>query len=460
MQPIVTPAEMRAIDAAADAPQDVLIGRAGAAVTRAALAMLGGAYGRRVAVIAGTGNNGADGRVAARLLTARGVRVQVVDAAGQHQIPAADLVIDAAYGTGFHGTWQPPAVAAVPVLAVDVPSGVDALTGLAAGQVLAAARTVTFQAWKPGLLFGTGPDLAGTVEVADIGLGATADRVLDRRSWLVQQADAAGWWPVRERAAHKWRAAVRVVAGGPGMTGAACLAAGAAQRGGAGMVQLVSPTGAVPGAPVECVQLTGEDWAAVAVEGIGRVHALAVGPGLGRAAATVDGVRRIVAGAPVPLVVDGDGLFAVAGHDALLRARTAPTVLTPHDGEYERLTGAPPDADRLAAARRLAATTGAVVVLKGPATVVADPGGTCYVIAVGDQRLATAGSGDVLTGLVAAALAAARPSGNDTAARLAAAAVYVHGATVRHLAPCGVVAGDLVGALPAAVAALRPDHRP
>ncbi|HQV58793.1 MAG TPA: NAD(P)H-hydrate epimerase, partial [Ilumatobacteraceae bacterium] len=209
MVPIVTPDEMRAIDAAAAEPTDVLIGRAGRAVARQAVAMLGTTYGKRVAVIAGKGNNGADGRVAADLLRRRGVAVTMLDPLDPPwRLPVHDLVIDAAYGTGFRGTWSPPDVGETPVLAVDIPSGVDALTGAVAGDVLAATRTVTFAAYKPGLLIGPGAQLAGEVVVADIGL--RADHV---RAHLVTADDVAGWWPRRSYDSHKWSSALRIIAG-------------------------------------------------------------------------------------------------------------------------------------------------------------------------------------------------------------------------------------------------------
>ncbi len=171
MRVVVTPEQMGAIDAAAPEPVEVLIGRAGAAVARHAVAMLGGCYGRRVVVVAGKGNNGNDGRDAARRLELRGVRVRVIDAAdAPARLPAADLVIDAAYGTGFHGSYEPPDPGGAPVLAVDIPSGVDGLTGAVAGGAVRADRTVTFAALKPGLLFHPGRALAGEVVVADIGL--------------------------------------------------------------------------------------------------------------------------------------------------------------------------------------------------------------------------------------------------------------------------------------------------
>ena len=161
---------MGAIDAAAPEPVEVLIGRAGAAVARAVVDLLGGTYGRRVVVLAGKGNNGNDGRDAARRLRRRGMRVHVLDAADLPEVlPACDLVIDAAYGTGFRGEWTPP-TAPAPVLAVDIPSGVDGLTGQMPGGALTAARTVTFAALKPGLLLRPGADRAGQVDVADIGL--------------------------------------------------------------------------------------------------------------------------------------------------------------------------------------------------------------------------------------------------------------------------------------------------
>jgi hydroxyethylthiazole kinase-like uncharacterized protein yjeF len=437
--PVLSPEEMRAVDVASPEPVEVLIERAGAAVARTALDLLGGTYGRVVNVVAGPGNNGADGRVAGRILSARGVRVRVFACDDCPPVlPPADLVVDAAYGTGFHGTWRPPDPAGAAVLAVDVPSGLDGSTGLAAGPVLRADVTVTFAASKPGLLLGDGPACAGDVRVVDIGLD-----VGSAMAHLVERSDVVRWFPARAPDSHKWSHAVRVVAGSPGMTGAAHLVAAAAQRAGAGIVHLSSP-GIDPHGPVEAVtrRIPSFDWARDVLADLHRFHALVIGPGLGRADHTVPSITSVVADAVIPVVVDGDGLFALAwnedGAPTMLRRREVPTVLTPHDGEFALLTGRAPGADRLLAARRLAADTGATVLLKGPTTVLADRTGRAMFVANGDERLATAGTGDVLAGIVGALLAGgARPL------QAGAAAAWIHAEAAR-LAPArGMVAGDL-----------------
>jgi hydroxyethylthiazole kinase-like uncharacterized protein yjeF len=445
--PIVTPAEMADVDAAAPEPVDVLIERAGAAVARAAVRVLGGTYGRRVVVLAGKGNNGNDGRAAARRLARLGAHVSVIDAVeAPPALPPCDLVIDAAYGTGFRGTFTAPDPGMAAVLAVDIPSGVDGLSGAAGRGVMPADRTVTFAALKPGLLFPPGRELAGSVEVADIGLDVSA-----ASAHLVQQADVAAWVPARPVGAHKWRAAVWVIAGSGGMLGAAHLSSRAAQRAGAGMVRLSSPgVPNDPAAPTEVVgrALPSSLWAAEALGDVERFHALIVGPGLGRADVTATSVRELVAKARLPLLVDGDGLFALAwsseGAATVLAGRDEPTVLTPHDGEFGLLCGAPPGRDRIAAARQLAADLACVVLLKGPTTVVAGPDGEVLVVTAGDERLATAGTGDVLSGIIGALLAQGVP-----ALRAAAAGAWLHGQAGRRGHQRGLVAGDLPELIPA-----------
>lgn len=442
MIPVLTPAEMAEVDRAAPEPVEVLVRRAAGAVARAAVGIMGGTYGRRVVVVAGPGNNGADGRVAAELLARRGVRVRVFDVGEAPEVlPGADLVIDAAFGTGFRGEYHAPSPGGAPVLAVDIPSGIHGLTGVRSGDPLHAVATVTFAALKPGLLLGSGPEHAGRVVLADIGLD-----VSHATTHLLETSDIAAWVPERAHDAHKWRHAVRVVAGSAGMSGAAHLCCAAALRGGAGYVQLCAPGDPAPARrddhppPVEVVSHeVPAEWSGEVVGGSGRFAAVVIGPGLGRDEATVREVRAAAAGTPRPLVLDGDGLWAL-GQDApfLLRDRPAPTVLTPHDGELARLTGHRPGDDRVGAARELAAACRSVVLLKGPTTVVADPGGAALLVRSGDQRLATAGTGDVLSGLVAAHLALGADPLHATAA-----AAELHGAAALLGDPRGLVASDL-----------------
>ncbi|MGI8793375.1 MAG: NAD(P)H-hydrate dehydratase, partial [Acidimicrobiales bacterium] len=397
-----------------------------------------------VVVLAGKGNNGADGRAAVSGLSRRGVRCVVVDAAdAPAELPACDLVIDAAYGTGFRGSFDAPEIDAPLVLAVDIPSGVDGDTGAVGGSPLAADATVTFAALKPGLVIGDGRELAGVIDVADIGLAVDGASI-----HLVEDVDVALWLPKRSPSSHKWETAVRVVAGSDGMTGAASLTAAAAMRGGAGYVALGVPgaPSSLSAGPVEAVTdaLPAVGWADAVLANLGRFSALAVGPGLGRDEGTMAEVRRLVAAADLPVVIDADGLAAYDKIDgAPFAQRAAATVLTPHDGEFARLMGGPPGVDRIAACRELARRSGAVVLLKGSTTVVADPEGDVLLAASGSARLATAGTGDVLTGIVAAFLAGGLLP--DLAAALAA---HAHGSAASLGPSVGLVASDLVNLLP------------
>ncbi len=448
MKPVLTRAEMGSVDAAAATaePFEAIVGRAGDAVARTARHLLGGAYGRRVVVVAGRGHNGDDGRVAAAILRRRGARVLVV-APGELELPACDLVVDAAYGTGFRGSYTAPAAPAGRlgrrplVLAVDIATGVDADTGEACAGAVRADATVTFGALKPGLLLGDGPEHSGHVVLAPIGLPVAAVRAATR---LVEDADVAASWVPRKRSGHKWDSAVYVVAGSPGMLGSAALVASGAQRAGAGMVRLASP-GVVPGTvPVtEAVarRLPPTDWAVPVLDDLGRSRALVLGPGLGATPETTQAVRRLVAEVAVPIVLDADGLNALGTLDEAVRvlaSRRAPLVMTPHDGEYARLVGSQPGPDRLSAARDLARRARAVVLLKGPATIVATPDGDATIVVSGSQRLSTAGTGDVLAGVVGALLASGIAP--DGAAALAA---HVHGRAASRGLASGLVAGDL-----------------
>lgn len=449
MHPVVRVAEMQAIDAASSESVEVLIDRAARAVVRAAVDLLGGVYGRRVVVVAGKGNNGNDGRRAADLLSARGVRCTVIDAAyAPAELPAADLVIDAAYGTGLTGAYTAPDPGGAIVLAVDIPSGLNGDTGVALGRPMPADATVTFAAPKPGLVLGDGPALCGTVIVADIGLDVARATI-----HLMDDGGAAGRLPHRATDAHKWDQAVLVVAGSPGMTGAAHLAAASAQRAGAGMVRVAAPGVTGPVGPLEAVSVDVDDtaWAEQLLEGDDRFHAAVVGPGLGTSMVARHQMRQLISNLSIPVVVDGDGLTAL-GRDVtqVLGDRHASTVLTPHDGEFERLTGARPGVDRIGPAQELAVHSGAVVLLKGPTTVVAAPDGEVVLVAAGDQRLATAGTGDVLSGIVAALLA-----GGLVPLDAASVGAHLHGVASSFCPRTGAIATDVVEAIPDAFARVR-----
>lgn len=444
---------MAAIDAAAPEPISELIERAGAAVAREAVDLLGGTYGRRVNVIAGPGNNGADGHVAARRLRQQGVRCSVYAPYERGPLPSADLLIDAAFGTGLSRPYVPPVSNAPLVLAVDIPSGVDGLTGAPIGEPLMATRTITFGALKPGLLLEPGATLAGDVEIADIGLdvsGATAH--------LVTDDDVAAWWPRRRVDAHKWHAATWVIGGSVGMIGAPTLAALGAQRAGAGYVQCSTPgaglsgtesVGAEPSLAVEAVgrYLPAHGWASDVVADGARFSSIVVGPGLGRADETLSDVASLVRHSPIPLVVDADGLAAFTSITA--STGEASVVLTPHDGEYRMLTGHAPGADRFHAARSLASGTNSTVLLKGPTTIVAAPDGRCLVVNSGDERLASAGTGDVLAGMIGALLAEGL-----SPLPAAALAAHVHGRAASRCPEVGTVASDVAGAIPGTIAAI------
>jgi ADP-dependent NAD(P)H-hydrate dehydratase / NAD(P)H-hydrate epimerase len=445
MLPVLTAGEMRAADAAAlsTVSHETLVGRAGTAVGQAALRLLGGGYGRRVTVVVGKGSNGADGRVAAALLARRGVRVTLIAAAeAPAALPRCDLVIDAAYGTGFRGTYDAPAVpAGVPVLSVDIASGVDADTGAAPGTPFRATRTVTFAAYKPGLLEGAGVDCSGEVQVVDIGVPVAAARAA-----LIEDADVAAGVPTRPRQSHKWSTALGIASGSVGMEGSAILCTRGAMAAGAGMIRLGNPGNPSAAWPTEAVRvhLEGSRWAEAFLAATGKCRAMVVGPGLGTDTTTQEEIRAVIAGAPLPLVIDADGITALGDADMarqLLATRRAPTVLTPHDGEFARVAGSPPGADRLAAARDLARRVGAVVLLKGPLTAVAGPNGEQPDVLLADAgvpALATAGTGDVLSGVIGAFLARGTP------AHLAAAlGAHVHGRAAARGRPEGLVAGDL-----------------
>jgi NAD(P)H-hydrate epimerase len=317
-----------------------------------------------------------------------------------------------------------------------------------------ATATVTFGALKPGLVMQPGRGLAGNVHVVDIGLDiARASDVDPRLLAVVDADDVAQWIPGRVPNAHKWNTGVRAIAGSKGMPGAARLACAAAYRAGAGIVHLSGIGLAVDHeAPTEVVyrHLPDAGWVGSALSDIERFAAVLIGPGIGRGDELVGDFIEFVTRCPRPLVIDGDGLQLLgASRDgkqgdaaSVIARRTAPTVLTPHDGEFSSLVGHEPSRDRIAETREAASHLGAVVLLKGPTTVVADPAGESLLVDVGDARLATAGSGDVLTGVIAAYLArGAQPL------QAAAAGAFTHATALSVLPDDGVIASDLIAGL-------------
>jgi len=458
MRPAVSVEQMRAIDRAgvAQVGEGALIARASAALAAAAASMLGSVYGSRIVVLAGSGHNGADALRAGSLLARRGAQVLVVrssDSTGDEHVRAAladalaagarvvaappddaDLVIDGMVGVGSRrGPLEGrPAelvglTAGMRVLAVDLPSGVDADTGAVLGSAVTAAVTVTFGALKPGLLVGAGREHCGQMVVAEIGL-----EVNDTNTWVMDADDAASF--LRTPSDHddkRSRGVVGVIAGSTAYPGAGLLCVGGAVRAGAGYVR-------APGAPREVLTAFPS---AVAAEG--RADVWVVGPG-------VDEERW------------SDAQPALCGVDGI-RKRTGPTIITPHAGEFERLTGIDPADDPIGSTRTAAKELGAVVVLKGATTIVAAPDASVRLVLTPTGWLATAGTGDVLAGVIGAVVAGAVKDGASTVGAIAdavAAAVFVHGvagriAADRGIADAAIAADDLLAALGPAMASIR-----
>jgi ADP-dependent NAD(P)H-hydrate dehydratase / NAD(P)H-hydrate epimerase len=506
VQPILTPAESAALDRASaerGLPLASLMESAGWEVARTAAALAGGAYGRRAVVVCGKGNNGGDGLVAAHHLERWGMGVTVVlmsspdgfrDAAAANfgryaeaggrwrrfspqslsrELGRTDVVIDAIFGTGFRGAPEGDFASAiglingsdVDVVAVDIPSGVEGETGAVRGDAVRAAFTVTFGSLKPGVVLYPGAACAGEVEVADIGFPPDLVR---SDLWLVEAADAARLIPARSPESHKRASGVvMVVAGSRAMTGAAVLTALSAYRAGGGLVMLAVPESILPVVQSAITEATflplqetdqGSISAAawpVLKERLEGANAAAVGPGLSTDPSTVELVRRLVAESPVSFVLDADGLGAFAGRGAEVAERRSDAVLTPHAGEFGRLTGLTSSEvleDRVGHARKAAAEFRCPVLLKGSRTVVARPDGTVFVNATGGPYLATGGTGDVLTGAIAAFLA--RGLEPADAAILGA---YAHGVAGRAAAAErgeGTVASDVAAELPHALRSL------
>ena len=492
LDPLYEADEMRAVDAWAIDEQGVpsldLMERAGTGLARAVARV---ARPGPVRVVVGKGNNGGDGLVVARLLREEGRDVDVLaiapleelrgDAAANldalpgdppepfdpSALEGSGVVLDALLGTGFTGEPREPAAGAIaaineadaPVVACDVPSGVDASTGEVAGEAVRADETCTFHGSKVGLHVAPGAHHAGEVEPIDIGIprGAPAAGVAGLISERV-----LGLYPHRARDGSKFTSGVVVVAGGArGLTGAPTMAALAAQRAGAGYVQAAVPESAelvlqlrlLEGMTRALPETDGghtPEGVDPLVEMAERAGAVVLGPGLGRTDGAVKFAREAAVRLELPLLVDADGLNAHAGELESLQERRAPTVLTPHAGELGRLLGRDSDAieaRRLASAREAARLSGAVVLLKGDDTIVASPGGPVAISPGSSPALATAGTGDVLAGLIGALLAKGVDAFEAAALGTLAHVRAGRAAAARHTAD-GVVAGDVIEALP------------
>ena len=438
LEPLYTTEEMKAAEAGHDVAE--LMARAGRAVAEEALLAYPGA--RRFVGVCGGGANGGDGRIALEVLRAQGR-----EAEESTEVEGADVILDALFGTGFHGEPRSDAAAAIerinaapaPVVAVDLPSGVDASTGEIAAAAVRAERTVTFHGPKVGLAVAPGRFHTGTIAVADIGL--------EPRETELQLVTAEVLRRVPRRSPQNTKytsGSVLVVGGSPGLTGAASLAAEAAFRADAGYVAVAAPEQSLPVLETRLLEVVKRPFGEVD-EALAKASAVALGPGLGRAPEARELVSRILSESDLPAVVDADALFELEPF-----ARAAPTVLTPHSGELGRLLGEDSswvDAHRLAAARRAAERFGAVCVLKGADTIVAAPDASPLVCSLGTSGLATAGSGDVLTGIVGAFLA------KGLEARIAAAAAVAAQQVASTLVPnqAGMVASDVIAALPRAL---------
>jgi ADP-dependent NAD(P)H-hydrate dehydratase / NAD(P)H-hydrate epimerase len=497
----------------ATVPEGMLMQRAAAGLAAACTSLLDRVYGARVVVLAGSGDNGGDALFAGARLARRGARVttiatgsqlhegglaalraagglvvaatadddgnavtvhdgSVAGAAGASDrrvaaealsaIASADLILDGLTGIGGSGGLREPAATLAGVVelareegsmvvAVDLPSGVDASTGEVQGAAIRADVTITFGTWKPGLLIDPGSELAGATRLVDIGLGRYLP---EPKALALQSGDVAALLPRPTPESDKYRRGVLgLLAGSDQYTGAAALATGAAIHGGAGAVRLVTAPSAVQVVrqrwPEALLTEIGNEAAPQLLESAGRVQAWVAGPGMGTDQSATARLAAVLA-TELPVLVDADGITILAANPGLL-PRAAPTLITPHSGELARLLHADRadiEARRLHYATDAAAKLGVTVLLKGSTTIIAGPeeGRPVFVNPTGTSWLATAGSGDVLSGLTGSLLAQGL-----LAAEAAAVGAYLHGLAARIAAddaPIG--AGDLIGALPEA----------
>ncbi|MBR4908616.1 MAG: NAD(P)H-hydrate dehydratase [Acidaminococcaceae bacterium] len=509
--------EMRALDRAAEEeigiPGLVLMENAGRAVADASEKLLGSCSHKKIVIFAGKGNNGGDGSGAGRWLHNRGAELilvlaglaeelsgsaadelqyyltcsaqllEVTDADDNLQFAEiekyliqADLIIDGLLGTGFNGKMRSlfgrlcrcinQAKANNPncrVLAIDIPTGVNADTGAADKDAVRADMTVTMALPKLGLYLYPGADCVGELRVADIGMPASLLKEAAGNRFLITKDRVKAMLPERPKNAHKGTAGrVAVAAGSYGYVGAAALCSFAAVKGGAGLVTLLTPENArevlavkltevmVKGLPAAEDPLVSSAAMDVVSEVLEKADVLAIGPGFGISEETGNLVREILATSHVPCVIDADAITALQNHTELLSHMLAEKVLTPHPGEMARITGLPVatvERERVEVARSYAEKWQAVIVLKGVPTVVALPDGTVFLNTTGTPAMATGGSGDVLTGLISALIGQGLP-----VADAAVAGVYLHGLAGELAAKgsIGLAASELLSMIPEA----------
>lgn len=506
---LVTAKEMKALDVQAQndyaMPGILLMDNAAQAVAEAVHEALTALEGERVVIFCGGGNNGGDGLGAARWLQSYGVSVRafIVGAAldavqgdaamelamftkaggrvealsteddwvlAELAASKADVLVDALLGTGFHGELEGDVLRACEllnksekyILAVDIPTGVNADNGAVCEQAVRADHTVTMALVKTGLLLYPGREYCGDIELADISMPVKLVEDYKSDKYRLTDEIVRELLPLRKANAHKGDAGrVVICAGSPGYTGAAALASDAAVKAGAGLVSLYTPLSSrdmlaikltevmVHGLLERMPGILGGGAASDVASSAEDADVLAIGPGLGTSESTQEAVRTILQKITTPVVIDADALTALAGHTEILAAMQAQKVLTPHPGEMARLTGleiAEIEADRINVAKKYAEEWQAIVVLKGAPTVIGCPNGTVYVNSTGNSSLATGGSGDVLTGIIAG-LAAQEISLQEAAI----CGVYLHGLAAELTGiDIGLAAGELAALLPQA----------
>ena len=509
---IVTGAEMQTLDrrtiTEAHVPSPVLMERAGEGIVRHLEEHCGPARGKTITILCGKGNNGGDGLVVARLLHRRRAQIHVVlltavtdlgrDAATMYRrlvrvtgrtaivpfrsvdqvrllLASSDILVDALLGTGLSslvtGTYREAIElinsAGKPIIAIDIPSGLHADTGTILGHAIRATLTIACGLPKLGLYVNAGIDQAGAIRIADIGIPPAYVDAIESRTLLLTSDSAFQSLPERARSSHKGTFGhVGIIAGSVGKTGAAALAARAALRVGAGLVTVATPSSVndvLEAKLLEAMTMPLPETKArtLARSGLDRVlafiqarTAIAIGPGLSTHHETIELVQSLMKHLDRPSVLDADALNALAGRASLLTECTTPPILTPHPGEMARLevdaTTQSVNADRIGTARRFARERGVFVVLKGARTVIARPDGLVAICPTGNPGMATAGTGDVLTGMIVGLLAQRVP-----AWEAACAATYFHGLAgdlaSQQLGQPGMLAGDLIAQIPYAL---------